>query len=532
MELRKVIGQIQGGDRQAFTELTDAYKDLAFGYAYAILRDFHLAEDATQEALVTAFFELSKLQEAEAFPGWLRGIVRFQCYRILRKRYLKLLPLEDAAEAPTIEPGPDEQIEQRDMRRRVLAAVDTLSQAHREVIMLFYMREYSQQEVATFLELPVSTVNNRLHAARKQLKRRILPMVKDAFQEHALPDDFTSRIGKIVEVRGPIIDAHFAPDRLPALLTALTLSDEAQTVAVTVQVAQHLGGGDVRCVVVEGADALLPGMRLVDTGLLVQQPVLPEAVENASTLFGVRSGVASDAILETGIKSLDLFCPYGRGGKVAILGDHGTGKLVVSEEIVHNIVQDRGGISLFTFVRPGTPITWEHAQAIELAMTQSVETIVLAADDPTGATTMAEQFDAATYMTAELARQGLYPAIDPLRSHSRLLSPTIVGQEHYDVAQGAREILQHAQMLATKSERMTVEETLILGRAARLRRFLTQPFFVAEPYTNRSGIYVPCKETVRGCKEILAGLHDDLPEAAFLWSGTIDHVIEKAAQLE
>lgn len=536
MELRALIDQIKTGDLYAFTELVRRYQDLAFGYAYAILGDFHLAQDAAQEAFVVTYADLGKLRDPEAFPGWLRGIVRYQCGRILRKRHFELVPLDHASDVAAKVPGPEEHAEQQDALAEVIAAINGLPLAQREVVTLYYIREYSQQEVAAFLDLPVTMVNNRLYAARKQLKRRMLPMVKDALKEHGLPEDFARKVGRIVEVRGPIVDVRFPPDQLPALLSELTLSGAPGTARLTVEVVQHLGDGIVRGVTTSSTAALTPGMEIANTGTFVQNPLAKEMLGQAFELLGETADkqipAAATELLETGIKVLDLLCPSRKGGKVGVIGPLGVGKLVLVEELVHNVARRDEGVSVFTFFRPGNEVAFVEEALARKPAEGTVQMIVLSAEDPSNPGPLAA-FDSVTYMSRDLAVAHLYPAVDPLRSTSQLLDPAIVGQQHFDVAQGVRQLLGRAQELQSGAvgNSLTNQERTLVARARKAQRFLTQPFFVAEPYTNRLGQYVSREQTIKAFGELLAGTYDGLPEEAFQWCGTIDQVVEKAKSM-
>jgi F-type H+-transporting ATPase subunit beta len=233
-------------------------------------------------------------------------------------------------------------------------------------------------------------------------------------------------------------------------------------------------------------------------------------------------------VLETGVKVIDLLCPYRKGGKAAILGPMGVGKLVGIEEVVHNVASRGDGLSLFTFFRPGNEASLIQEDIRQGPVAGTVQTILLAADDPQDPVPTADAFDAITYMTRDLAARGLYPAVDPLRSTSRLLDPSIVGAEHFDVARRVRETLRHAKELESTGADLSEEEKLVVSRAHKIEIFFTQPFFVAEPYTGRAGQYVSREETVKAFGAILAGAYDDLPEEAFQWCGTIEQAIEKA----
>src|SRR5499426_789820 len=218
MDLATLIGRAQQQDLDAFAEVTRRFQHMAFGYALAILGDFGQAEDVVQEAFVAAWFGLARLAEPAAFPGWLRGIVRHRAHRVLRRKHLEALPLAQAGGLAADTPEPDWRIEDRRRVGAVLAAITELPETLREVVTLFYVHECSQQDIATFLSQPLTTVNNRLHEARVRLKRKVT-MVKDTLESHALPDDFAARIGRIVRARPPLIEARFNPGALPEVLT-------------------------------------------------------------------------------------------------------------------------------------------------------------------------------------------------------------------------------------------------------------------------------------------------------------------------
>ena len=190
MELKQFVNKSKDGDIAAFTELVRAYQNMALASAFSMLHDFAQAEDAVQDAFVAAHRDLAKLKDPRAFPGWLRGIVRHQCHRILRKRHVREVSLEEALELSDEASEPDRKVEQIKTRDRLLAHVGSLPQADQEILVLFYVQEYSQREIAAFLKIPVTTVNNRLHGARKLLKGRMLTMVKNTLKENALPGPF------------------------------------------------------------------------------------------------------------------------------------------------------------------------------------------------------------------------------------------------------------------------------------------------------------------------------------------------------
>ena len=519
--LRDLIGEAQAGNRAAFGELARRYGDMAFGYALSILGDFHLAQDVAQEALLSAYTSLARLQESEAFPGWLKGIVRHHCGRILRKRHFDLVPLQDALELTATTPGADEQAERREMLAGVLTAVEALPQSQREVVILFYLREYSQEEVAAFLEVPVSTVNNRLHAARGQLKRRLEPMITQTREKDTRPDQ-AAGIGEVIAVDNVVVQVRFRPEHVPPLLATLEGVNGAQASKLRLEVVQHLRHGVVCAVANATPRGLVAGARVRSTGSAVETPLDPAGLPAVvDAISGVKVGEAP-GMLETGIKALDLLCPLPDRGRVGALGYMGTGKLVVIEELAHNVAERGGTLSLFTFIEPGTDVAFLQEYSPHGANTGTLPVIYLSSSDPLAIDP--GLFDATIYTSRERAAAQLWPAIDPMRSTSSLLRPEIVGQRHYDVAIGVRDTLRRAKELEAGGKELAAPDQLAVARGHKIERFLTQFFFVAEEYTKRPGKYVSREQTVEGFAAILAGEYDDVPEAAFLYRGNIGEV--------
>jgi RNA polymerase sigma-70 factor (ECF subfamily) len=271
MDLEALVNRARGGDVKAFVELTQRFQHAAYGSALTLVRDFQQAEDVVQEAFVAAWAGLPNLADPAAFPGWLRGIVRHQAFRLLRKQ-LNVSPLDEAETVPSEEPAADRVLQHRDEANAALAAIAQLPDALREPATLFFVHECSHQDIATFLGLSVPTVNNRLHAARKQLKQRMLTMMKDTLHSHGLPDDFANRIGRLVEARGDIVEALFAPTSMPDILTELAVSDEANRRAVNVHVVQRSGSGIVRGVALSQIGALPRGATVLSSGRRIATP--------------------------------------------------------------------------------------------------------------------------------------------------------------------------------------------------------------------------------------------------------------------
>jgi RNA polymerase sigma factor (sigma-70 family) len=224
VDVSELVRSAQRGNLGAFAELVRRYQGMAVAYAYALLRDVHLAQDATQEAFVAAFFALDQLDEPAAFPGWLRRVVRTHCGRMTRRRQLEAVPLEHAERIAADVDPPERCAERRDERSQILRAVADLPRAHREVLTLYYVRDHSQREIAAFLGLPVTTVNARLAAARTALRNRVLALVGEALREGALPEDFPDRVAGTIGDWRRVREAHrfeawprVLPGRLPTV---------------------------------------------------------------------------------------------------------------------------------------------------------------------------------------------------------------------------------------------------------------------------------------------------------------------------
>ena len=459
-------------------------------------------------------------------------------------------------------------------------------------------------------------------------------------------------IGTIVTVIGAVLDIKFHPDHLPNLLNAIEIDNNGQKLVV--EVAQHIGDDVVRCIAMGSTDGLVRGMEAADTGASIKVPVGKETLGRVFNLLGeavdnkpqpeteekweihrpapkFEDQEASNQVLETGIKVVDLIAPYLKGGKIGLFGGAGVGKTVLIMELINNIAKQHGGISVFTgvgertregndlynemtesgvisktalvygqmneppgarmrvalsgltmaeyfrdkegqdvllfidnifrFTQAGSEVSallgrmpsavgYQPTLATEMGALQeritstkkgsitSVQAVYVPADDltdPAPATTFAH-LDATTVLSRNIASMGIYPAVDPLESTSRILTPDIVGKEHYEVARAVQSILQRYNELQDiiailGMDELSDEDKLTVSRARKIQRFLSQPFSVAEAFTGMEGKYVPLKETIRGFKEIIEGKHDDLPESAFLFAGTIDEVIEKAKKV-
>ena len=455
-------------------------------------------------------------------------------------------------------------------------------------------------------------------------------------------------IGTVIQVVGPVLDIRFPEDHLPELLSAIEVVQDDRTVVA--EVAQHIGDNVVRCIAMSSTDGLQRGIEAVDTGKAITVPVGEACLGRVFNLLGKpidnkpapaaqeywpihRPAPSYDEqqpateILETGIKVVDLICPYAKGGKIGLFGGAGVGKTVLIQELIYNIATAHNGYSVFTgvgertregndlynemtesgvinktamvfgqmneppgarmrvglsgltmaeyfrdvkhqdvllfidnifrFTQAGSEVSallgrmpsavgYQPTLATEMGALQeritstkngsitSVQAVYVPADDytdPAPATTFAH-LDATTALDRGIASLGIYPAVDPLNSSSRILSPDVVGNEHYETARAVQRILQRYKELQDiiaimGMDELSEDDKMTVNRARKVQRFLSQPFSVAEQFTGYEGKYVPLKETIRGFKEIIEGKHDEIPESCFLYAGTIDDVVAK-----
>lgn len=463
-----------------------------------------------------------------------------------------------------------------------------------------------------------------------------------------------SVVGSIVQVIGPVIDIRFEPESLPAIKNAIRVKTDGDKYMVA-EVAQHIGDDIVRCIAMSSTDGLVRGMECEDTGSSIEVPVGDEVLGRMFNVLGepidglgevkatkympihreapsfAEQQVTSE-VLETGIKVIDLLCPYSKGGKIGLFGGAGVGKTVLMQELIHNIAIEHGGRSvvagvgertregndmynemkesgvlkntvltygqmnespgarmrvalsaltmaehfrdedhqdvllfidnIFRFTQAGSEVSallgrmpsavgYQPTLATEMGQLQeritstdqgsitSVQAIYVPADDltdPAPATTFSH-LDARLVLDRSIAALGIYPAVDPLGSSSRMLDPLVIGEEHYNIAREVQEILQRYRELQDiiailGMDELGEDDKKIVNRARRIRNFLSQPFSVAEQFSGLKGIYVPLEETVRSFREVLDGKYDDLPEAAFMSVGTIEDVVKKAESLK
>jgi RNA polymerase sigma factor (sigma-70 family) len=571
--LNELVEQARNGDGRAFAEIMRRCQNMALAYAVGRLGDFQMAEDAVQESFITAFYGLDSLDDPRAFPGWLRTIVKHQCHRILRSRPPAPVPLDAIAEPSTIVDLAEAVVARFDADG-AMAAVMALPSDQRDIVLLYYLQEHSQGEIAQFLGLSVTTVNNRLHAARTTLRRRMTTMVKSTLGDRKLGDAFTDRIGRIVKIRGPIVDVQWETEDLPLALGSLQPCPEATSPRrlqalegdtwATLQVAQRLGGGRFRCVAVAPRNSRLdtysglkPGVAFVRTASDSAREVPAEDLKSVVDGF-VRTKANGSRIIETGIKAIDLFCPIVAGGTVGLFGIAGIGKAVVLGELIRRLGADHDGFTLFNLAKRTERTLSEEAIRTDQEMfglvdkVGHIETVHLISDLAADAEYAASLrvLDSAIYCNIELANQGIWPAIDSLVSNSKALTPATVGKAHCEVIARIRKTISRSRELmldpaylrylahgaAGPAARRAAEyrparlaelspvDRLLAVRARKLELFMSQPFHVAEPYTKRPGAVVTRADAVDACQEILDGRYDDVDEEAFRFIGGIEEL--------
>jgi len=384
---------------------------------------------------------------------------------------------------------------------------------------LHYVEGLSQREIAALLGLPVSTVNNRMHTGRSVLRREFQHAATAALRRSRLPSRFADRMGAILRIRGPVVDVQFDVANLPHVLETIALRDEARRCDAILEVVQRRGHGVVRCLATS-PESFVPGTRTKRA----------EALVGAGSIRDSRAAIAAlsegrgrhSRFQETGIKAIDLLCPLVVGGTVAIAGDPRAGKLVLVQELARRLAQLSGGIGVFSFVGLAErPWARQVSAAMEVQTAAPDLAFFLGTDGRDEPVTPDDvPVDAFIHISRALAERRIYPAIDPLRSWSRYLTPDVVGRGHCVTAQSARGILDQLASTPPAGDSAGPEDSrLPTARAWKLQLYLSQPFFVAEPFTKLEGAWVTKRETISMCREILDGKHDHTPPLAFHFAG-------------
>ncbi len=534
-DMAELVANAIAGDVDAFTTLVQRYHTMAFAYAFSILGDAHLAEDATQEAFIVTYRNLSHLHNPERFGGWLRGIVRYECLHVIRSRRGSgggpHIPIDDAHGVPANTPGPEEEAERQESLDRALAAVNQLPESERVVTVLYYIRDHSQRDVAEFLNLSVNTVNNQLRTARKHLREGgLLTMTKDALQQHDLPGNFVEKIGEIIRAQGPVFDARFHGNNRPSILNAVTISDEATGLQFVAQVAQYLDDDVVRLIAMDssafGTSGVGPGMRVIDTEQPVSLPLDPASI--LRLIPSVRRSEKTPEVVATGIKAIDLFSPIPAGGMIGIVGDMQSGKVVLVEELIQRLEGSPHHVTVLVFVQ--VPTEAAVLQKLDYRISGSIEAIYLPVADasPDALSQVTEHLDAVITLSSQLAAERLYPAIDPLHSTSNALRPAIVGEEHVDVVEDTKRLLDQELAHPAMDHLDEATPSTLHIRAQQIQWYLTQPFYVAEAFTNRPGITVPSNAAVADMRRLLDGTAGDLGKDDLYMIGSLVDSVRSA----
>ncbi|MEY4549003.1 MAG: synthase subunit beta [Pseudomonadota bacterium] len=563
LPLAERVRAAQRGEEAAFTELVRESYPAVLHHALRLLRDPAEAQDCTQEAFAEAFSTLSALAEPRAWAAWLRSIVRHRCLRRLRRRDVQLIPLGPEIEAliPDLEGAERRRfVEQWAHAGRLIAK---LPSAEREVTLLFYVKQCSQQEIASFLGLPLTTVNNRLHQARERLERFgeiIMTTTTSASREPAA--DRVSRIGTILHIDGPVIEVRFEPHAALDLFDPLALAGADGKTQECMLIARRRDDGVATCLALAGTEGLRVGTALLDTNPLTtglspfRAGVPAVAKANVASALAVLAPQrskgsqrsAAPALLETGIKALDLLCPLPDHGAIAQIGTALVGRVVLLDELRDRLRNSSARLTCFCMVDETEPDTYRGRLPVELC--DDVPALqrfwVLAQEPAEPAYEGLRKADALIYHSPTLAFQHLYPAIDPEHSWSKQLTPEMAGAEHVELARRAREALllakrafadnigleliscrafpsatRHLEQLA---RRVLQSASVELVRARKLQLFLTQPFETAHAFTGWQGNSVSRSDTLTGVRAILDGAADALPVATFAYRGNLDDV--------
>jgi len=506
MEIDEIIDRTYEGDVQAFSELVSRYRDMAFGYALTLVPREQTAEDVVQEAMVLAYQNLDHLRQPRAFGAWLKGIIRNQSYRALRAEPTTVSL--DALDLPNDETDPTAHF---DGLGQVREAIDALDTGSREIVLLHYERGLSQQEIAQKLSLSVGAVNMRLHSARSRLKRRLTFMTEIT---HSIDNP-----GRIQEVDGRYITMQFAPNATPPIFTKL--SGQAGD---TLCVVQHLSAGRVAAISSRPGSIWTPGQEVRDSGNHYSDAIDPQAI---GQIVEAKAVARSGSPLVSGIKSIDMFAPLTQSGTLGIFAEWGLGVLVLLPELIHSLDKPNNRQSILAFVPPvENEQHWKDLNAeitlgsinVSIAYIPVADPIKLSFNDSVS------NLDARIVLGRHLAEQAIWPCIDPLVCRSKRLDSSTESADHNDLVKQIGTLIRSYYSLQfsmgdADRHTLTPDELQTIQRARKAVRYLSQPFFVAEPYTNRPGVFVDPEDARKTFADILSGVHDGTHRDAFYMTG-------------
>ncbi len=560
-DLATQAAKAAAGDEEAANALLQASRQYILIYAVSLLGNQHEAEDVVQDSLLVAWAKLGDLKVPEAFPSWLREIVRRQCLQRMRsRRRIGLLwsdgdrSIADAVEDPAV------QYRRKEETQHVQNVLRTLPEELRTVTDLFHFRHQTQKQIAAFLNIPLSQVKNHLRKSRQLIRRRINDMTQYNQPETNGSEPNVSSSGKILRQEGTIIEVQFDQDAVPDCLDAFHVMDGSGARQDTVVIAQRLPDGIVRAIRI-GTD----GSRLKEGTLSYANEEVHDLPEDALDDAIRRMGVEAPASLEfceTGIKPIDLFCPLPRRGNVGLIGPMGTGKLINTEELHRRLSEAGAEVTLFAFQQLYERDLFHNMrQAIARDSRERIDHYYIPRPGKVQAVYLLSQqafelglsdknldtWPAIIHLTIELGNQGFWPAISFAESRSGLLQQAIVGKEHCRAAAEARNLLMRARdlmldpewlrLLANRAHRAAAKrmkifskermaqlaepDQLLVRRARKLQHFLTHPYRCAEGFTGIPGRFVPREETINGVRSILAGDCDDIDDKRFRIKGSL-----------
>ena len=473
-ELKEIVEKAQAGDSEAFIHLVREFQNLAYGYAVSFLRDHHEAEDVVQDAFLLVYKQFSNLRHPEAFVPWLRGIVRNLCLHRICDNEKRRVDLYEGLEKRA-EDDPGISLEQREAHLSLHQSICSLPQDSREVIILYYMRRHSHKQIAAFMGISLSQVNNRLHKARKLMKRRIHKMSENDLTQTSLDDTFAEQIGKLVQIQGRIMEVEFPETKIPDCLSTLDITDPEKGDITKAVVIQRLEKGVVRAVTEVELDTDKVDKK-VNEGLEHTQSVSMNTIKDTIKRLSVDKEKESEFV-ETGIKSIDLFSPIARNGKIGIFGPSGVGKMVMVEELTRRLTEKGLSNSIFAFQIPEEQNTYVGLQRDDAIDEREemhhyfrpsnegpriVYIPTINASDPEFANSLKDKFDSLFLLHHGIALFDVWPAVDPAYCYSKLIDNESVSAEHREMATKV-----HDTVMQVKNEFIDKDILRLLSNRAR-----------------------------------------------------------------